>query len=172
MTNNLFHISIPFIPHDKFLHFIVSFGLVVIIFLIRKYYIKDAGFIRIFAYSFRDVLIIGIFKETLDLLWYGNPELWDIVANISGIIAPVYIFFIINLSSQLKRSKKIIYETTYIIKFKNEKNTFKKMKILSILISIWAINTLYLCLKIPLLALKGTYNFIRYWLTMTFKEWK
>jgi len=151
------------IPHDKLLHFGVSFVLMIIIFLIRKYYLKNSWFIRIFAYSFRDVLIIWLFKEIIDGFGYWNPEFLDFVADASWVIIPVYIFFLIKLSSQLKTSRKLIFEKKLIFDFKKEKRILVKTKILLLLSLVWFLNIIYLFLKIPLLALKETFCLIKKW---------
>ena len=114
------------IPQDKILHFLLSFFLVIIIFWIRKYYLKQAWFLRIFAYRVRDVILIWLFKEFIDLLWFGNAEVADFIANISGIIVPIYLFFTITLYKKLRLSRKIKYETKYIYRFKQEKILSKK----------------------------------------------
>ena len=158
---------IHIIPPDKLLHFGISFLLIIFIFGLRKYYLKQKGFVRIFAYSFRDVLIIWIFKEIIDALWYWNPEFLDFVADASWVVIPVYIFFIITLYKKLRKSRKIKYEKKYILKFKAEKSPFRKLKIFLWLVIIWLWNTFYLFLKIPLLAIKETFCFIKKWIKIT-----
>jgi len=154
------------IPHDKLLHFWVSFVLMVVIFLIRKYYLKNSWFIRIFAYSFRDVLIIWLFKEIIDAFWYWNPEFLDFVADASWVIIPVYIFSLIKLSSQLKTSRKLIFEKKLIFDFKKEKKTLIKIKIFLFLSLVWFLNIIYLFLKIPLLAMKETFCLVKKWIQL------
>ncbi len=149
------------IPQDKLLHFGVSFVLMIIIFLIRKYYLKNSWCIRIFAYSFRDVLIIWLFKEVIDAFGYWNPEFLDFVADASWVIIPLYIFFLIKLSSQLKKSRKLLFEKKLIFDFKQEKKILIKIKIFFILSLVWSVNIAYLFLKIPLLAFKETFCLIK-----------
>lgn len=151
------------IPQDKILHFLLSFFLVIIIFWMRKYYIKQTWFLRIFAYSVRDVILIWLFKEFIDLLWFWNAEVADFIANISGIIVPIYLFFTITLYKKLRLSRKIKYEKKYIYRFKQEKKIFKKIEIFLFLLIIWFWNTFYLFLKIPLLALIETIDFVKKW---------
>jgi len=143
---------LQYFPTDKILHFTVSFILLLIFFWIRKIFLKEEWFVRILAFSLRDVIIIWIFKEIIDLFGFWNAEFWDLLADFSWLIIPIYLFFIIKLSTKLKTSTKIKYEKKLIEIFKNKKD----IKNFLYLLVIWFVNIFYLILKIPFLAFKET----------------
>ena len=175
MTNSL-HTLIPeflldFFPKDKILHFSISFILIFIFFWIRKFLLKQEWFLRILAFSLRDVLIIWLAKEIIDFMWFWNAEFLDFVADFGGAIIPIYLFFIIKLSSQLKNSRKLKFEEKLIIKFKNTTNILEKTKLFLFLTVIWFLNIFYLILKIPVLALKETYLLFKIIFSKNKKSW-
>ena len=63
LTKLIPEILLKHFPADKILHFSVSFLLIFIFFGVRKFLLKEEWFLRIVAYSFRDVLIIWITKD-------------------------------------------------------------------------------------------------------------
>ena len=152
---------LEYFAKDKILHFSISFILIFIFFWIRKYFLKQEWFLRIMAFSLRDVLIIWLAKEIIDFMWFWNAEFLDFVADFSWAIIPIYLFFIIKLSSQLKKSKKLEFEEKLITKFKSSENKLEKIKLFILLWLIWFLNIFYLILKIPVLALKETYLLFR-----------
>ena len=154
-------ILLKYFPADKILHFSVSFLLIFIFFGIRKFLLKEEWFLRIFAYSLRDVLVIWLAKEIIDSFWFWNAEFFDFVADFSWAIIPIYLFFIIKLSRDLKKSKKLLFEKKLIQKFKNSIDILDKIKLFLFLVVIWFLNIFYLILKIPVLALKETYLLIK-----------
>jgi hypothetical protein len=154
---------------DKIAHFFVSFLLLVIIFWIRKKLLKDEWFFRVFAYSFRDVLIIWVFKEVIDLFGFGNPEILDLIADFSWVIIPIYLYFLIKKYSKIKDSRKIKFETDLILKFKSSNNVLEKIKFLIFWFVIWFLNIFYLILKIPFLAVQDTFIFIKKILKLVLK---
>jgi len=161
LTSFIPNFLLQYFPADKILHFFVSFILLFLFFWIRKYFLKEEWFLRIFAFSFRDVIIIWIFKEFIDSLWFWNAEFMDFFADLSWIIFPIYIYFLIKLSSKLNNSEKLNLEKNFIFKYKNSKTIFSRIKNFIILSIIWFINIFYLLLKIPILALDETYKFIK-----------
>jgi len=165
MTKYLIHLIPDFLlqyfPADKILHFSMSFVLLIVFFVIRKIFLKEKWFLRILAFSLRDVIIIWIIKEIIDLFWFWNAEFFDLLANLSGLIIPIYLFFIIKLSSQLNKSRKLIYEKKLILKFKKSNIFVEKIKLFFYLSIIWFLNIFYLILKIPFLALKETYFLLK-----------
>jgi len=161
LTNIIPEFLLQYFPADKILHFFVSFLLIFLFFWIRKFLLKEEWFIRILAYSLRDVLIIWLAKEIIDFMWFWNSEFLDFVADFSWAIIPIYLFFVIKFSSQLKKSKKLIYEKNLIYKFKKSENILYKIKLFIILTLIWFLNIFYLILKIPVLALKETYMVVK-----------
>jgi hypothetical protein len=154
-------ILLEYFPTDKILHFSISFILIFTFFWVRKFLLKQKWHLRILAFSLRDVLIIWLTKEIIDFLWFWNAEFLDFVADFWWAIIPIYLFFIIKLSSQLKKSRKLQFEKNLITKFKNSENIWKKIKILIYLSIIWFLNIFYLILKIPFLALKETYYLLK-----------
>ncbi|MDP2090985.1 MAG: hypothetical protein Q8K30_05315 [Candidatus Gracilibacteria bacterium] len=113
--------------YDKFRHFTLSLILFVIIFCIRKYKLKNKGLLKVISYTIRDVFIIGIIKEIIDLMGFGEPNISDIVANSVGIIAPIYVYYIIRESEQIEKSKFFIYEIEVFKELKQKiKTTYKR----------------------------------------------
>ena len=153
-------ILLKYFPADKILHFSVSFFLIFLFFWIRKFLLKQEWFLRIIAFSFRDVLIVWITKEILDYFWLWNAEFMDFLADFGWAIIPIYLFFLIKLSSKLKNSKKLKFEEDLILKFKSSEKNQEKIKLFIILWIIWFLNIFYLILKIPVLALNETYLFL------------
>jgi len=148
---------LQYFAKDKILHFSISFVLIFIFFWIRKYILKQNWFLRIIAFSLRDVLIIWLAKEIIDSLWFWNAEFLDFFADFSWAIIPIYLFSIIKLSSKLKQSRKLKFENKLISRFKQTKKIDKKIKLFIFLSIIWFLNIFYLILKIPVLALKETF---------------
>ena len=103
-----------FSSSDKQIHIIVSFCLFLWIFFLRKLFLKNKGFFRVIAFTIRDVFIIWILKELHDLLGYGDPELWDILANSLGIIIPIYLYYLIKESKKIENSNFFKYEKVLI----------------------------------------------------------
>lgn len=157
LVNIIPKVLLQYFPADKILHFFVSFVLLFVFFWIRKYFLKEEWFLRIFAFSFRDVIVVWILKEIFDSLWFWNPEFMDLVADFSWIIIPIYLFFIVKLSSQLKNSEKLQFEKDLILHFTITTSIITKSKIFIKLWIIWFLNIFYLLIKIPILALDQTY---------------
>ena len=123
-----------FLAIDKQKHIIVSFCLFLWIFSLRKLFLKNKGFFRVVAFTIRDVFIIGILKESYDLLGYWNPELWDILANSLGIIIPIYLYYLIKESKEIENNNFFKYEKV-LIKTLKQKLIFiwKKLMILTLI---------------------------------------
>jgi len=131
------NVLLQYFPADKILHFSISFILIFLFFWIRKFLLKQEWFFRIIAFSFRDVLIVWIVKEILDYLWLWNAEFMDFLADFGWAIIPIYLFFIIKLSSKLKNSRKLKFEEDLILKFKISNNILEKTKLFIILTLTW-----------------------------------
>lgn len=113
--------------YDKFRHFTLSLILFVIIFCIRKYKLKNKWLLKVISYTIRDVFIIWIIKEIIDLMWFWEPNISDIVANSVWIIAPIYVYYIIRESEQIEKSKFFIYEIEVFKELKQKiKTTYKR----------------------------------------------
>ena len=131
------NVLLQYFPADKILHFSISFILIFLFFWIRKFLLKQEWFFRIIAFSFRDVLIVWIVKEILDYFWLWNAEFMDFLADFGWAIIPIYLFFIIKLSSKLKNSRKLKFEEDLILKFKISNNILEKTKLFIILTLTW-----------------------------------
>lgn len=111
-----------FLKEDKQLHIWVSLLLFVSIFVIRKYILKNEGFFRIIFFTIRDVFIIWLLKELIDLLWFWDPEFWDIIADSIGIIIPIYIYYLFKQSSKVEKTNLFKYERYLLYSIKNKIN--------------------------------------------------
>lgn len=89
-----------FLLIDKQKHIIVSLLLVIMIFLIRWLLKLHKNNYYTISYAIRDTILIGIAKEIIDLFWFGNPQITDLLADSIGIFLPLYAYFLIkNLNS-------------------------------------------------------------------------
>lgn len=82
-----------FLQTDKQKHFLVSLILFLSFFLVRKYILKRKWNLKELSFSLRDVLIVWILKEILDMFWFGNPEFLDFFANSFWIIFVMYVYY-------------------------------------------------------------------------------
>lgn len=82
-----------FLQTDKSKHFLLSLALFISFFLIRKYILKRKWTLKELSFSLRDVLIVWILKEILDMFWFGNPELLDLFANSFWLILVMYVYY-------------------------------------------------------------------------------
>lgn len=82
-----------FLQTDKLKHFTLSILLFIGIFLIRKYILKRKWNLKELSFSLRDVLVIWILKEILDMFWFGNPEYLDFFADSFAMILVFYFYY-------------------------------------------------------------------------------
>ncbi len=113
--------------YDKFRHFTISLILFVLIFCIRKYKLKNRWLLKLISYTIRDVFIIWILKEIIDLMWFWEPSIRDLIADTIWIIFPIYVYYIIRESEQIEKSRFFIYEIEVFKELKEKiKNTYKR----------------------------------------------
>lgn len=117
--------------YDKFRHFLISLLLFLIIFYIRKYKIKNRWFLKTAFYTIRDVFVIWLLKEFVDLFGFWNPEIKDLLADSIWIIFPIYIYYLFKEKNKINNSF-LKYERLSINKL--EKNIFSTLKKLSLII--------------------------------------
>lgn len=164
-----------FLETDKQIHILISFLLFSGIFTIRKIILKNKGFFRVISYSIRDVLIIWILKEFLDLLWLWTPDFWDILADSLWIIIPIYIYYLIKESKKTENTHYFKYEKKLLNDIKKKisiKHFYKTTKPFIILSKIWMINLIILIFKIPFLAMVDTLEIFFKSLSYTFHKFK
>lgn len=99
-----------YIPIDKLKHFLVSLLVFLVIFYVRKFVIKNKWNLRVLAFTIRDVIVLWLFKEFIDIFGFWNPEIKDLVADTYWILLPIYIYYIVKESKKLEKSKLFKYE--------------------------------------------------------------
>lgn len=136
-----------FLQTDKQKHFIISLLLFVMFILIRRYLLKRKWLLKELSFSLRDVLVIWIMKEIIDLFWFWHPELLDLFADSFWLILVFYFYYlfkewknaeendrIFNLEAKLidkLKDKSIILYKRFILYAKiNYKVLFYKRKIM------------------------------------------
>jgi hypothetical protein len=82
------NLELGIFAEDKWKHFLVSLYLFLFILTVRLIIRRHHSVFIAFILAFRDVLVIGIFKEFLDYLGFGDSELGDLIANLVGILLP------------------------------------------------------------------------------------
>ena len=83
-----------FYQNDKQKHIIVSAFILIFDFIVRYYFIQNKqNWSYAFAFALRDTIMIWLFKEFIDLLWFWEASLWDMVANIIWFLFPIYLYY-------------------------------------------------------------------------------
>ena len=77
---------------DKIKHISLSAIIFVLGFALRYFGKINAHWKQALFYAMRDAILIGVLKEITDGLGFGDPDLSDIVADLIGLMFPVYIF--------------------------------------------------------------------------------
>lgn len=91
-----------FLLIDKQKHIVVSLLLLIMIFLIRFLLKLHKSYFERFSYAIRDTFLIGMMKEGIDLFWFWNPQITDLLADSIGIFLPLYAFFLIKNLNAVK----------------------------------------------------------------------
>lgn len=112
--------------YDKFRHFTLSLILFVLIFCIRKYKLKNKWLLKLISYTIRDVFIIWIVKEIIDLMWFWEASVIDLFSNSIWIIFPIYVYYMIRESEQIEKSRFFIYEIEVFKELKDKIKTIYK----------------------------------------------
>lgn len=116
-----------FLATDKQKHLIISMLLLIVFFLVRKVLLHKKWFLIQLSFSLRDVFVLWILKEIVDLFWFWNPELLDIFANFFWILVIFYLYFIYREWKKLEENNKFFrYEMKLILKLKEKFNTLIK----------------------------------------------
>lgn len=137
-----------FLLIDKQKHIVVSVLLLTMIFLIRFLLKLHKTYFEMASYAIRDTFLIGLVKEVVDLLWFWNPQITDLLADSIGIFLPLYAFFLIKNLNAVKgydfykheadlarytfyNLYKVYQDLKYFIKHKVKKYILKNEKISS-----------------------------------------
>lgn len=87
---------------DKQKHMLLSAIILIFDFCIRYYFIqKKTNSLYAIAFALRDIILIWLFKEFIDMLWYWEPSVMDFVWDTLGFLFPIYLYF------SYKESKKL-----------------------------------------------------------------
>lgn len=87
---------------DKQKHMLLSAIILIFDFCIRYYFIqKKNNTIYAIAFALRDVILIWLFKELIDMMWFWEASVMDFVGDSLWFLFPIYLYF------SYKESKKL-----------------------------------------------------------------
>nr|MDD3720424.1 hypothetical protein [Candidatus Gracilibacteria bacterium] len=91
-----------FYQTDKQKHMAVSAIILIFDFCIRYYFIqKKSNSLYAIAFALRDTILIGLLKEFIDMMGFGEASVMDFVGDSLGFLFPIYLYF------SYKESKKL-----------------------------------------------------------------
>ncbi|MDD3144748.1 MAG: hypothetical protein PHV23_01410 [Candidatus Gracilibacteria bacterium] len=91
-----------FLQTDKQKHILLSAIILIFDFLVRYYFIqKKSNSIYSIAFALRDTILIGLFKELIDMMGFGEASVLDFVGDSIGFLFPIYLYFSYRESKKL-----------------------------------------------------------------------
>lgn len=91
-----------FLQTDKQKHILLSAIILIFDFLVRYYFIqKKSNSIYAIAFALRDTILIWLFKELIDMMWFWEASVLDFVWDSIWFLFPIYLYFSYRESKKL-----------------------------------------------------------------------